>query len=599
MDNEIKKQISSLKQIFIIIFLVLSTSSYFMFNFIKQRNIQNHLQQKSQIYSKAYNTIFDQYKELSDVIFSGISQIGDIQSTFMQFKHVEGKEKDLLREILYNKVKTRYKILQSKHILNINFILANDEVVLKMRKPSKYGNTISRKRETVKFVKLNKKSISSYEVGRYGTGYRFVYPVMNKDEYLGSVDMTFGASAITSAIIKQYNVLSNFFIKETNFDHLFLKKRAKKFLHSHHKGYLFDASVLRELKKITNKNMNKLKPKEETTKKIYINAHHNFPKSIYDNQIKATITTIPVKNSLTNKQEAFLTVRNHDFSIAILMQNYNIMSILTIILTAIILFVVYQQLIKNILDKEALQKALEKDKQLLEQAKMAQMGEMIGNIAHQWRQPLSAISTAASGVKVKQEFDMLKSEEIPTFMDSIIKNTQYLSTTIDTFRDFIKETNEEKEIIIQDKVSKTLEIIQATLDSNYIEIIDEIDYNNPIKITMKQDALSQVLMNLINNSKDIMVEKKIEDKWIKLQQKIKNETYIITIEDNGGGIPQEIITRIFDPYFTTKHKSQGTGLGLYMSKEITQKHLFGKLYVQNTQNGAKFFIEIPINTNNE
>jgi len=227
------------------------------------------------------------------------------------------------------------------------------------------------------------------------------------------------------------------------------------------------------------------------------------------------------------------------------------------------------------------------------------MGEMIGNIAHQWRQPLSAISTAASGVKVKQEFDMLKSEEIPTFMDSIIKNTQYLSTTIDTFRDFIKETNEEKEIIIQDKVSKTLEIIQATLDSNYIEIIDEIDYNNPIKITMKQDALSQVLMNLINNSKDIMVEKKIEDKWIKLQQKIKNETYIITIEDNGGGIPQEIITRIFDPYFTTKHKSQGTGLGLYMSKEITQKHLFGKLYVQNTQNGAKFFIEIPINTNNE
>jgi C4-dicarboxylate-specific signal transduction histidine kinase len=112
---------------------------------------------------------------------------------------------------------------------------------------------------------------------------------------------------------------------------------------------------------------------------------------------------------------------------------------------------------------------------------------------------------------------------------------------------------------------------------------------------MVQGALTQVMMNLINNSKDIMVEKDIENRWIKIQQNIKDEKFIISIEDNGGGIPENIIEKIFDPYFTTKHKAQGTGLGLYMSKQIVQKHLKGNLYVKNTQHGAKFFIEIPLN----
>jgi signal transduction histidine kinase len=592
MNQDIKKQILKYRQIFVIIFLVLSISAYSVFNFIKQKNIEVHLKQTTQIYSKAYNTIFDQYKELSNVIFTGISHLGEVKKNFNQLQTADTDEENKIRKKLYNKIKQRYEVLKSKNILNINFILPNNTVFLKMRKPSKYGNQITKRRKTVEYVHLHKKAIDSYEVGMYGTGYRFVYPILDKGKYLGSMDITFGANAITSAIMKQYNVLSNFFIKDTNFDPLYLKKK-KQFLPSHHKGYLFDRSVLKALKKVSNKDMKKLKPSKVTTTQVYINAHHNNPKSLYDQSIESIITTIPIKHLLSNKHEAFLTVRSKDLSLKVLNQNYTIMLLLTIILTAIVLFVVYQQLIKNILDKETMKQTLEKDKQLLEQAKMAQMGEMIGNIAHQWRQPLSAISTAASGIKVKQEFGMLKNEEIPTFMESIIRNTSYLSTTIDTFRDFIKETNDKKEIIIQEKIAKTLEIVDATLESNYIEIIDEIDYDHPIKTTMMQGALSQVLMNLLNNSKDVMVEKEIENRWIKLQQEIKDDIFIITIEDNGGGIPQEIITKIFDPYFTTKHKSQGTGLGLYMSKEIVQKHLLGKIYTHNTKNGAKFFVEIP------
>ena len=143
-----------------------------------------------------------------------------------------------------------------------------------------------------------------------------------------------------------------------------------------------------------------------------------------------------------------------------------------------------QEKIKVLRDKELTLDMIKKDQQLLEQAKMAQMGEMIGNIAHQWRQPLSAISTIASGTKLNQEFGILKKEDIPKNMDLIVENTKYLSQTIDTFRDFIKERREEKEIIIQDKIDESLKIVQATLDNNHIKLIKNIDYENIISIFM-------------------------------------------------------------------------------------------------------------------
>ena len=236
----------------------------------------------------------------------------------------------------------------------------------------------------------------------------------------------------------------------------------------------------------------------------------------------------------------------------------------------------------------------EKDKMLFEQSKMAQMGDMIGNIAHQWRQPLSVISSAASGIKLNAEFDMLKVEDIPESMDAIVRSTKYLSQTIDTFRDFIKEKKELKEVIVQERIDYTLKILSASLENNYIKLIKNINYNDPIKVDIIVGELSQVLINIINNAKDILKEKQKDNSWIKLELKKEKSKAILTIEDNGGGIPKDILPKIFDPYFTTKHESQGTGLGLYMSYNIICKSLKGKLYAKNTQDGAKFFIELPL-----
>ena len=253
-------------------------------------------------------------------------------------------------------------------------------------------------------------------------------------------------------------------------------------------------------------------------------------------------------------------------------------------------FLIMKEKIKN---REELNR--KQDKQLYDTAKMAQMGEMIGNIAHQWRQPLSVISTAASGMKIEKEFDILDDDKFNNYCDSIERNTQYLSNTIDTFRDFIKEKKELKEVILQDRIDGALSIISSSLNNYFIKLINNIDYDSKIKVTLVLGELSQVIINIINNAKDILVENKIDEPYIKIACISKNTTATITIEDNGGGIPKDIIPKIFDPYFTTKHQTQGTGLGLHMSYKIITESLQGKLYVKNTDVGAMFIIELPIN----
>ncbi len=231
---------------------------------------------------------------------------------------------------------------------------------------------------------------------------------------------------------------------------------------------------------------------------------------------------------------------------------------------------------------------------LFNQEKMVQMGEMIGNIAHQWRQPLNIISVAATGMQLKKDFDMLTDKEFSDFTESINKNAEYLSNIIDVFRDFIKEKKELKELILQERVDTVLNIVETSLKNKHIKLINKIDYSTPIYIKMVTGELDQVIINIINNAKDILLEKEISDPWIKIESTKKKDKVLITIEDNGGGIPEDIIVNIFDKYFTTKENSQGTGLGLHMSQKIIADSLNGKLYVENTSNGAKFFIELKI-----
>jgi len=240
------------------------------------------------------------------------------------------------------------------------------------------------------------------------------------------------------------------------------------------------------------------------------------------------------------------------------------------------------------------------EKILSQQSKMASMGEMIGNIAHQWRQPLTAISVAAGGIKLNYEFDMEDRDETIHELDNIVKNTQFLSSTIEDFQNFLKNDRATTQFSIHDTVKKTIAIINANLHTHDIKVIENFDER--IQINGIQNDLMQVLLNIINNASDILKTKNSldEEKYILIDAFVENNEVVITVQDSGGGIPEDIIDKVFEPYFTTKHQSQGTGLGLYMTHQIIEK-LGGKIsvsnesFVYNEKNcyGAKFRVIFP------
>lgn len=234
-----------------------------------------------------------------------------------------------------------------------------------------------------------------------------------------------------------------------------------------------------------------------------------------------------------------------------------------------------------------------KDLQIYEQSKQIQMVEMMGNIAHQWRQPLSFISTSASGMKLQKEHNILSDEDYYNSLDNIIEKTKYLSNIINTFTNFIKEENKESLFNLQEKMEETINIISNSLLNNNIILIKNFD-DGIIEIHSIATYLSHSVLNIITNAKDAILDRNIKDGKIILSIKKFKDYVEIIIEDNAGGIDTEIIDKIFDPYFTTKHQSQGSGMGLHNSYNFIVKELHGKLHIKNIDNGAKFFITLPL-----
>ena len=234
------------------------------------------------------------------------------------------------------------------------------------------------------------------------------------------------------------------------------------------------------------------------------------------------------------------------------------------------------------------QKELEKQQAyIIEQDKMASLGQLIGNIAHQWRQPLNLISVSASGIKLHNEMNTLDNKTLNDLTKEIINHTKHLSNTIETFRNYIFAKDSDKENL---EIRDILNMIKSTLEDSNIELRGNLQ-EEKIKIP---GSLSHVIVDILNNSKEVLYRKHIEKPWIEINLNVTSTKYMITIEDNGEGVSENILPHIFEPYFTTKHQSQGTGLGLFLSYKIVTEELNGEFYVENTTNGAKSFINVPL-----
>jgi len=240
---------------------------------------------------------------------------------------------------------------------------------------------------------------------------------------------------------------------------------------------------------------------------------------------------------------------------------------------------------------------LENQKLLTEQTKLASMGEMLGNIAHQWRQPLSVISTSSTGILMQQEFGILDDEKLLNACNSINNNAQYLSKTIDDFTNYIKGDSIKENYSLKNNIDNFKNLIDTALKQNNIKLILDIQ---DCTISGYPNELNQCIINIVNNAKDALLNIDETNRYIFISSKIENNKVFISIKDNANGIPNDIIKKVFEPYFTTKHQSQGTGLGLSMTYKLITEHSNGKILVKNetyeynnqTFTGANFIIEL-------
>lgn len=233
----------------------------------------------------------------------------------------------------------------------------------------------------------------------------------------------------------------------------------------------------------------------------------------------------------------------------------------------------------------------EKELQLIQQSKLAQMGEMLSMIAHQWRQPLNIIAALNEIMLLKAKKSGLDFETFEPLSKKIATQLNYLSKTIDDFKEYFKPEKKPKHATLEAIVFGVVELTEASLTNNKVQLTLEINAKNTILTFVNE--VQQALINIIKNAEDALMKNDETDRHLFIKTYNKDMLNIIEIEDNAGGIDAEVLPKIFEPYFSTKGEKNGTGLGLYMSQMIINKHCQGSIDVQNTSQGAKFIVSLP------
>ena len=240
----------------------------------------------------------------------------------------------------------------------------------------------------------------------------------------------------------------------------------------------------------------------------------------------------------------------------------------------------------------AINEAKKKDRAMLHQSRLARMGTMLSMIAHQWRQPLSEISGIFMELETANKFRKLDDKLLNESIQESNKIIQYMSHTIDDFRNFFKPDKKKVQFYVDDACNEAISLVGASIKSYQIDLYKNVKCNAIINGYEREFA--QVMLNLISNAKDILNQRKIQNPKIDVVIDVLHKNVVVTVQDNAGGVDEKNLDMIFEPYFTTKESLKGTGLGLYMSKMIIEKNMNGELTVKNTQGGALFTVIVEM-----
>ncbi|WP_321314711.1 ATP-binding protein [Halarcobacter sp.] len=572
----IEKKIKN--RILILILMILLTTGIVIIsyeNYLIKNHIEHDISTKNKNINKTFNLFIDELdKDIAE------------RTNFMLSYNTRLALKNRDRKALYKNAKEHFKRMRNnnKYLKIMTFRLPDGSAFLRVHKPKMFGDSLDKKRKIILDTILSQKRQFGFEVGKLKMTHRIVTPIFYDNKLIGVVEIGVEPEYIIEKINNIFNIESSLFVKNEQLEFTLHK------IEDNYKYKVNDFIFVRGSKLIKD-NLQKIDFDKKISKIEYKGKNYYIDTiKLFDHKGK-TAAKMLISYDLTAFKKEFDEMLEKNLMITFLV--------------IIILFVVLNMGLNYFLKKidSLYLNILKKDKMMLHQSKLASMGEMIGNIAHQWRQPLSVISTSASGIRVQNELGVLNDETLHNSVNGIVNSTKYLSQTIDDFMDFVKNDKSAVEFDIKENIEKNIEILKGSLKIHQINLV-----LNCHKEYIKgfPNELTQVFINIVHNAKDALKEQNVKEKYIFIETNKTDKDVEIIIKDNANGIPNHIINKVFDPYFTTKNESNGTGLGLYMSYRIITESMKGNIKVENveynfnekTYIGAMFTISLPFSCQN-
>jgi len=618
-----------MRLIFIVLTIVFIVCLYTFLSYNKNITIQKHLEKETSQYSMIYNTLFKEFQSKSQLIFDLMidkKQVTDIYKRLNLISpttKIHSCDQNLinLRDKLYEKLQNKYsKIKTNSKIPIIHFHTKNNLSFLSMEDFNNCCYDLTPFRPLLVNVNNMKQPISGFEIGHNSSMYRFLFPILDNGIHLGSVEISYDSLIFINELMGHSKALAQIHVFKKIVDK---RSSLKEEIELHYKSsplqgmYTINKHILNIENQSKQKHANLMTSKKAREKIETRLASKNKPFSIYDDINGYSITVLPIINPASKQIEGYFTIKslskyihkeelsfyNHLFTIGFF-----------IILIMILTYKYFSGEIKRsklILEKnqalakkqselenintnleeivtEKINENLKQKEFITKQSKIAALGEMLDAIAHQWKQPLNIINLTISNLVLRADLnETISKKEIIDLGESTQLQIEHLTTTIDEFRKFFRPDQPTNKYKVIDLINSTLKLQKNHLIQYHIDV--QINIHETLQLNCIKTEFIHVLINIINNSIDAFNDNKIQNRMIKINAYKTDTDVAIEICDNAGGIPTDILPHIFKSNYTTKDTGKGTGIGLYLAKQIIEK-IDGSIEAYNKETGVCFKI---------
>jgi len=576
-----KRVIIALVAIALLVLLEISTYVFLKKEYKERKD--NYLITLTNEWEEEYHSLIRRYKMVADTIAYGLNSDSELVRILKRVNSTGDIEK------AHAEIMSSYSELnranETNSIIRIFQIHDNKgNVLVRFQKPNAYGDNVLNYLQIVALAHKDKKHTEGFDSGKYFNGYRYVYPLVHNGVFLGSLQLGYEEVALNNMLMNDFRVNAYVAVDADKSNVIDagespLSSQKKKLVH-HNGAYPKETQEL--ILKLFNGRQAELDKAMDSSDRLVFstqiaNAHY-------------AVTTEPFVN-FKHQNAGYLTLYAKDSNLPLLEKEYHISLALGFLLAALlsgILTAIFYGYYNKSVELEL------KEKILMQQSKMAVMGEMIGVIAHQWRQPLNAIYLSVQDIYAAYEVEELDKEYMDKFKESNLFIIKKMSETIDDFRNFLRPVKDMTNFSVEQAVDGVLRILTPQFKRNSVEL--KFDKSGEHVVHGHQNELEQTIMILLSNALDALIENKINHPAINISIGYNEHGgTILSIQDNAGGVPHEICEKIFEPYFTTKDKSNGTGIGLYMAREIVEHQMGGKIYFENVDDGVRFVVELNAN----